>query len=270
MSITTRVVLFGWRPSRISRTTSSSNLSTASCSDVGRARALEVEEHAARILETLVAIARLGVELDAHADAVGQRRALDVADGRDRRSPARDWRLRGRSRRARLGSRGHAVRRRSRERRRQAPERRQAAQPLPAERRFGARSLSRPAQLLAGPSAQRARRVAFAQQRQQPDRGPAIRRLLEPIEREQRDVRALPQRVVAVAARRVAAHDGLVERDHPPQLGEARAARPVAQLALTAERARIDRFRGFGGPPPAPRWRSAPPGWRPARPARCA
>ena len=102
-------------------------------------------------------------------------------------------------------------------------------------------------ELLACPSAQRARRVPFAQQRQQPDRGPAVRSLLETIEREQRDVRALPQGIVAVSALRVAAHDGFVERDHPPQLGKARAARRVAQFALTAERAPIDRFRGFGG-----------------------
>ena len=111
---------------------------------------------------------------------------------------------------------------------------------------FGARSLLRPASCSPARPRNGLDGYPSRSMRQQPDRGPAVRSLLEAIEREQRDVRALPQRVVAVSALRVAAHDGFVERHHPPQLGKARAARPVAQFALTAERARIDRFRGFG------------------------
>ena len=93
MSMTTRVVFCGCRPSRISRTTSSVNFSVASCSARGRPRALEVEEDAARVLEPLGAEgrprrrARCVTRMPS-----GSGGALDVAD--QHRPPPLAFRLR--------------------------------------------------------------------------------------------------------------------------------------------------------------------------------
>ncbi len=80
MSKTTRVVFCGWRPSRISRTTSSLYRSVASSSDGTGLRALQIEEHPPRILEALGSKRGLRVHLDRDAHAVRDRRPLDVTN----------------------------------------------------------------------------------------------------------------------------------------------------------------------------------------------
>ena len=218
MSNTMRVVVCGCRPRRISRTISSLNFSVASRSGTARARALQIEEHAARILEPLGAERRLGIHLDRDSHAVGNRRALDVADRhragpRGRRSPQRAS--------ARLRARRVA---------------------LPAARcrraRRGSRS-SQPRSSSVGTLRQRARRILRLQAGQQPRRRARSRpgRIARtPAARGCR----LPQRVVAVAAGREPADDRFVRRNR--RCGSARPARLPARRGRRAPvRARVRR-----------------------------
>ncbi len=89
-------------------------------------------------------------------------------------------------------------------------------------------------------------RVLLGEHREQPRRGRAVGVAAELLVHEHREVASLPQRVVAVAARRMLADDRLVHGDHLVDLGDGRFVRVVADGVLLFERARVHRPRGGG------------------------
>ena len=184
-------MLFGCRPMRTWRTTSASRVEADRSIDEvdAGARAGQVDEDARRDRDALVVKRDLAVEFDDDAHGIGQHRSPDVFDRGERA-------LVGSSRRRASAARGTPVRRR--------PRRRSICVG------FGSAAGADLSSARAAPGPARASLLVgyiCGQQAEQANAGRPVPWLDETRERVEREAAGLPQRVVAVAARRIVAHD---------------------------------------------------------------